>query len=104
MGYAVELYDALVGINVPKDKASSVITALENTIASELATKADVQLLRVEMMQQFAVERERTDRSIEALKASVHTDMIALEQRLTLRLGGMMATMIGLLFLALRFT
>ena len=76
MGYAVELYDALIDINVPKDKASAVVNALEHAISATLATKADLALLRAdfghfktEVMQQFAIERERTDRSIAALDA-----------------------------------
>jgi len=100
MGYGLPLYEALIGINIPKEKASAVVTAIEHTISAELATKADVTLLRTdighlraEMMQQFAIEREKTDHSLAAL-----------EQRLMVRLGGMMATLIGLLFVALRFT
>jgi hypothetical protein len=100
MGYAVDLYDALIGINIPKEKASAVVTAIEHTLSAELATKADVSLLRAdighlraEMMQQFSIEREKTDRSLAAL-----------EQRMTVRLGGLMATLMGLLFVALQVT
>jgi hypothetical protein len=81
MGYVLPLYDALIGINIPKEKASAVVTAIEHILSAELATKADVALLRTdighlraELMQQFAIERGETDRSLAALKS----DMAAL--------------------------
>jgi hypothetical protein len=42
MGVVYSLYDALVSINVPNDKAKAVIDAMEREMMDKLATKADV--------------------------------------------------------------
>jgi hypothetical protein len=43
------MYDALVSINVPTDKARAVIDAMERDMATTIATKSDLQLLRQEL-------------------------------------------------------
>ena len=45
MNFAIAVYDALVAINVPSDKAKAVVTALEHDMTSELATKSDLRHL-----------------------------------------------------------
>jgi hypothetical protein len=47
--YLYSLYDSLVGINVPNDKARAVVDAMERDMSTTIATKADLQLLRQEM-------------------------------------------------------
>lgn len=42
MGVVYSLYDALVSINVPDEKAKAVIDALEREMMDKLATKADI--------------------------------------------------------------
>jgi hypothetical protein len=37
------LYDALVSINIPNDKARAVVDAMERDMYNRLATKADLQ-------------------------------------------------------------
>jgi hypothetical protein len=49
MDYLYALYDALVSIHVPNDKARAVIDAMERDMGTTIATKADLQLLRQEM-------------------------------------------------------
>ena len=46
MDHLYSLYDALVSINVPNDKARAVVDAMERDMTSTLATKSDLQLLR----------------------------------------------------------
>ena len=46
MEHLYSLYDALVAINVPNDKARAVVEAMERDMLSKLATKQDVQLLQ----------------------------------------------------------
>ncbi len=43
------LYDALVGINVPTDKARAVVDAMERDMTEFLATKGDIALLRQDL-------------------------------------------------------
>ncbi len=42
MSVVYSLYDALVSINVPDDKARAVIDAMEREMMDKLATKADL--------------------------------------------------------------
>jgi len=44
LNYLYSLYDALVSINVPSDKARAVIDAMERDMGTILATKQDLQL------------------------------------------------------------
>ena len=40
------LYDALISINVPTDRARAVVDAMERDMLTQLATKSDVQHAR----------------------------------------------------------
>ncbi|AMB88296.1 hypothetical protein AWM79_12320 [Pseudomonas agarici] len=70
------LYQALISINVPEQKANAVIEALENDMHSLLATKADVAALKTEISQ--------------------------LEVKLTLRMGVMLSAAVGVLIAAMK--
>ena len=48
------LYDALLSINVPAEKARAVVNAMERDMLSKLATKTDLQLMRAEMQTALA--------------------------------------------------
>jgi hypothetical protein len=45
MDFAISLYDALIAINVPAEKAKAVVSALEKDMTTVLATKDDLQHL-----------------------------------------------------------
>ena len=45
--YLYSLYDALVSINVPNDKARAVVDAMERDMGTTIATKADLQMLQI---------------------------------------------------------
>jgi hypothetical protein len=47
MSVVYTLYDALVSINVPDEKAKAVIDAVEREMMDKLATKADLENLRL---------------------------------------------------------
>ncbi len=49
MDFLYSLYDALVSINVPTDKARAVVDAMERDMGTALATKTDLQLLRKDL-------------------------------------------------------
>lgn len=49
MAFGTAQYDALVGANVPAEKAKAVVQALENEMLSQLATKQDLQQLKAEL-------------------------------------------------------
>jgi hypothetical protein len=85
MNYLYSLYDALVSINVPNDKARAVVDAMERDMGTTLATKADLQLLRQELQ-------------------LVRKDMEILGTSITVRLGSILVLGLGILFAALKLT
>jgi hypothetical protein len=109
MDHLYSLYDALVSINVPNDKARAVVDAMERDMLSTLATKADLQLLRQELVATLAGRDE-----VAAIKADVvslrsdvalvRKDMELLSTTMTVRLGSMLIVGLGLLFAALQLT
>ncbi len=121
--YLYSLYDALVSINVPNDKARAVVDAMERDMGTTIATKsdlqvlqhatkADLQLLRQELltaMSQFVTKDElqavRAD--IVGLRqdnALIRKDLELLSTTMTVRLGSMLMLGLGLLFAALKLT
>ena len=76
------MYDALLSIDVPPDKARAVIDALEHAMGSTLATKQDIQLLK------------------QALEHRIYL----LQSSTTIRLGSILVVAMGLLFAALKLT
>jgi len=71
------LYQALIAINVPEDKATAVIDALESDMQNQLATKADL--------------------------ADIKADLVQLELKLTIRMGVMLSAAVGILLAAMKF-
>ncbi|WP_300731698.1 hypothetical protein [Pseudomonas sp.] len=74
------LYQALISINVPEQKANAVIEALESDMHSLLATKAD----------------------LAALHAELKADLAQLEVKLTLRMGLMLSATAGVMLAAIK--
>jgi hypothetical protein len=87
--YLYSLYDALVSINVPNDKARAVVDAMERDMGTTLATKADLQIMRQEFRQEMALTRK---------------DLEILGTSITLRLGSLLVVGLGILFAALELT
>jgi hypothetical protein len=87
--FQVALYDALVSIDVPTDKARAVVDAMERDMSTTLATKADIQLLRQEFSQEFSLIRK---------------EMELLRSSMIVRLGSIQVVAAGILFAALKLT
>jgi hypothetical protein len=129
--YLYSLYDALVSINVPNDKARAVVDAMERDMGTTLATKADLQSLSLATKADLENLRVATKSDLQSLRQEmtllatkadvaelradlrqeitlVRKDMeimaANLSTTLTLRTGSMMAVVAGLLFAALRLT
>jgi hypothetical protein len=79
MDHLYSLYDALVSINVPSEKARAVVDAMERDMMDKLATKADLQHMR------------------ELLTKDMQIQLAALNHQMTIRLGSMIAGAIVLL-------
>ena len=107
MDYLYSLYDALVSINVPNEKARAVVDAMERDMGTTIATKTDLQLLRQELMASMGtLSTKLTSLSSELRQeiALVRKDMEILSTTMTVRLGSMLMLGLGLLFAALKLT
>jgi hypothetical protein len=89
MAYAISLYDALVSINVPKSQALAVVESLEQTMTSELATKTDIEQLRVHTDREFASLRGDMEREfvsvrheIQQLRGDMEREFVAVRREM----------------------
>jgi hypothetical protein len=98
MDFLYSLYDALVSIQVPADKARAVIDSMERDMTKQLATKTDLVTLRTELRSEFQFLRHEFQQE----SALIRKDMQLMESRLTVRLGSIMVVGIGVLFAALK--
>lgn len=110
MDYLYSLYDALVSINVPTDKARAVIDAMERDMATTIATKADLQLFRQELRADLQSLQQDLKTDVGNLRhelrqevALVRKDMEILSTTMTVRLGSMLLAGFGLTIAALTF-
>jgi hypothetical protein len=72
--YLYSLYDALVSINVPSDKARAVVDAMERDMGTTLATKQDLLLIRQEIENRYTL----LSREIDSLRGEVAKDLQSL--------------------------
>jgi hypothetical protein len=114
--YLYSLYDALVSINVPNDKARAVVDAMERDMGTTIATKADLQMLRQEVAglasreELLAVKAElkaditEVRQAVALLRKDMEVMAATLSMNLTVRMGSMLVVSLGLLFAALKLT
>ncbi|AKF53297.1 MULTISPECIES: hypothetical protein [Pseudomonas] len=74
MKSSIALYQALISIDVPEDRAAAVVDALESDMQTQLATKADIDTLESR-----------------------------LELKLTIRMAVMLTAAVGVMLTAFRF-
>ena len=84
MDYLYSLYDALVSINVPSDKARAVVDAMERDMGTTLATKQDLEGVRLATKQDLALLRQELKLDYEFLKK----DLAGVRQELKQDLAG----------------
>lgn len=114
MDFLYSLYDALVSINVPGDKARAVVDAMERDMGMTLATKTDLLLVKQDIgtvRQDIAAVRQELRQAIAAVRQEltqefvlIRKDMDLLRSSMTIRLGSMLFVGLGLLFAALKLT
>ena len=92
MSYLYSLYDALVSIAVPADKARAVVDAMEHDMGTTLATKTDLDNLRLAAKQDFRALKDVMDVRFALVDQKFET----LELRLVVKLGSLMAAGFGL--------
>ena len=109
MDYLYSLYDALVSINVPSDKARAVVDAMERDMGTTLATKQDLLLIRQEIENRYTLLsreidslRDEVGKDLQSMRRDVAKDLEALRLSITLRLGSMLVVGFGVMLTALR--
>jgi hypothetical protein len=100
MDYLYSLYDALISIHVPGDKARAVVDAMERDMSHTIATKSDLQLLKQELTATFTGQTAELRQEC----ALIRKDMELLATTMTVRLGSMLMIGLGLLFAALKLS
>ncbi len=95
-------YDAVVGINVPADKARAVVEVLKRDMLTQLATKSDLDAFRRELVPEFAPVRQEWRSAIALLRKDLDSGLAALRKDLTIWLGSVQIVGMGLLFAALK--
>ena len=100
MSFPVYLYDALVSIDVPAEKARAVVDAMEREMGATLATKSDLLLLKQELRQEISQLRQEMNQEF----ALVRKEMDLQRSLMTVRLGSIQVIAAGLLFAALKLT
>jgi hypothetical protein len=100
--YLYSLYDALVSINVPNDKARAVVDAMERDMGTTIATKADLQILRQDLTSSFNANVSDLRHELRQETGLIRKDLEILSSTMTIRLGSMLMLGLGLLFAALK--
>lgn len=122
MSSLIPLYDALVSIEVPSDRARAVVDALERDMTANLATRPDLDSKFALLDRKIEGAEKRLDQKIDSLGPSiksVEAHIVSAEKRLIekmdektellrssmrVELGTMLAVATGLLFAALKLT
>ena len=98
MNYLYSLYDALVSISVPSDKARAVVDAMERDMGTTLATKQDLLLLKQEVASIRTELRQEIENRYTLLDQKIDT----LELKMTVKLGSMLFVGFGLMIASMR--
>jgi hypothetical protein len=102
MNALYSLYDALVGINVPGDRARAVLDATEHELSTQLATKSDLATTQLLLRQEINGVRDSLRQEINSLREVVQLKLDQLSDSLTLRLGAVIAAGFIMMFSALK--
>jgi hypothetical protein len=115
MDFPYSLYDALLSIDVPNDKARAVVVAMERDMTTHLATKSDLESLRLATKSDIELSRKDMESAIAGLRkdmesaigslrkdmeagnALLRKDMDALGSRVVIQLGALIVVVAGLL-------
>ncbi|HWB49597.1 MAG TPA: hypothetical protein VG651_10845 [Stellaceae bacterium] len=85
-----------------QEHAEATADALADAVAGQMATKQDLKDLAGELRSEIAALRTELHSGIAALRAEMTAGFRDAEQRVTIRLGGMLVVMTGIL-LATKF-
>ena len=103
MDYLYSLYDALLSIHVPNDKARAVVDAMERDMGTTIATKADLQILRQDLTSLVNSNVSDLRHELRHETGLVRKDMELLSSRMVIQLGSMLVVGFGVMIAALKF-
>jgi hypothetical protein len=103
MDYLYSLYDALLSIHVPNDKARAVVDAMERDMGTTIATKADLQILRQDLTSLVNSNVSDFRHELRYETGLVRKDMELLSSRMVVQLGSMLVVGFGVMIAALKF-
>lgn len=104
MNALYSLYDALLSIDVPADKAKAVVSAMEQEMSSVLATKSDLQNTQLLLRQELLATRDSLKQEIDGNRVHLEQKLDLLRSSMTIRLGSMLFVGMSMLFAALKLT
>jgi hypothetical protein len=80
--FLYSLYDALVSINVPNDKARAVVDAMERDMATHLATKSDLSSHRLATQSDLALLRQEVQSGLASVRQEMKSEFAAVRQEM----------------------
>jgi hypothetical protein len=99
MSDRLALVHAIEEAGLPREKAEVMATAIARFVEGSVATKAEVE--RTEAALKADTERLRAD--LKADIAALRSDMARMQDRIVIRLSGVMVVLLGILFAALKW-
>lgn len=82
MDFLYSLYDALVGVQIPPDKARAVVDAMERDMATTLATKSDLDMRQVLLKGELEMFRREVSQEFSAVRRELGADIMAVRKEL----------------------
>jgi hypothetical protein len=82
MNAQISLYDALLSVNIPGDKARAVVAAVEREMTSLLATKSDLEHFRLLSKQELTAAHDSLKQEMHGLHGSLKQEMHSLHDSL----------------------
>jgi hypothetical protein len=95
------LYDALVSINVPAEKARAVVESMEQDMSTTLATKSDLGATQLLLRQEIGAVRDSLRQELHAVRDSLGQELHAVRDSLGQEIG-MVRDSLGQEIVALR--
>lgn len=90
-------------VGISRDQAEAYADLARDMLLAELVTKPDLLATRAEIQNDAKALRSELQGEIRSLRAEFHSEIKLLEQRMTIRLGTMLAAAVGVIVAAQRY-
>lgn len=98
-------------VGFEEKQADAVVGLLAEDVSGNIATKSDIEMLRAATKSDIELLKAATESDIESLRADTKSEfelfraeVRALEQRMTIRLGGLVAVATGIIIAVIALT